>query len=215
MPARKKNPGLTLLRRSSGKQELSFPSHLGWAIQAAEEMGVVLDRRLTDIEHMQAERLSECKSFCLDDSISGANLCRPGFQAMVERALGDKRVSHVFIYKRDRFAPLEETSAMVQLENRLRRKDNRVRAMMLDELIERDAGTKSFRPPGDSALLGQLYWRQSSTIWCDLSLAIEGRQRPTPHAVSPVALTHRTWKATACHAGTLIIHEGDPHVERL
>ena len=122
MPARKKDLGLTLLRRSSGRQELSLPSQLGWAIKAAEGMGVVLDARLTDIELMQAQRLSEHNSICLDDSISGANLDRPGFRAMVERASTDKRISHVFIYKRDRFARPEEASGMVQLENQLRRK---------------------------------------------------------------------------------------------
>ena len=122
MSGRKKSLGLTLLRRSSERQELSLSMQLGWAIKAAEGMGVVLDARLTDIEHMQAQRLSEHKSIYLDDSISGANLGRPGFQAMVERAISDKRVSHVFIYKRDRFARPEEASAMVQLENQLRRK---------------------------------------------------------------------------------------------
>src|SRR3954451_14458660 len=44
----------------------------------------------------QALRLHRHKGLRLDDGVTGADLTRPGFRAVIDDALADRRVSHVF-----------------------------------------------------------------------------------------------------------------------
>ncbi len=117
--ARAKNRGLVYARRSTDKQEISLPSQIEWAAAAAARQGVTLDAAVTDLTHMQPLHLHSYKDIRLDDGISGSDLTRPGFLAVSRDALGDKTVSHVFIYKRDRFARPNDAMQAAQLEKQL------------------------------------------------------------------------------------------------
>jgi hypothetical protein len=118
--ARKKNRGLVFLRRSSGRQESSLQTQLEWAIREAEKLGVRLDACLADLELMQARGLHSYKDIRLDDSITGADLQRPGFLALKANALSDKSVSHIFLVRRDRLARPDEATTMVAIEKEMR-----------------------------------------------------------------------------------------------
>jgi hypothetical protein len=59
------------------------------------------------------------KAIRLDDSISGADLDRPGFQALNRGAIRDKSVSDVFIHMRDWFGRPEDAIDMVAREKKL------------------------------------------------------------------------------------------------
>src|SRR5262245_44150482 len=117
--ARTKNRGLVYLRRSTEKQEISLPSQLDWALASARQHGVPLDVDAADLAYMQAHHLHVHKALRLDDGISGSDLNRPGFLAVIEDALADRSISHLFIYKRDRFARPGDAIPMVQVEKRL------------------------------------------------------------------------------------------------
>jgi DNA invertase Pin-like site-specific DNA recombinase len=117
--ARAKNRGLTYARRSTDKQEISLPRQLEWAIAAAQQHGVALDATLADLAHMQTQRLHSYKDIRLDDGITGSDLTRPGFVAFNRDALEDASVSHVFFYKRDRFARPDDATQAMQIEKKL------------------------------------------------------------------------------------------------
>src|SRR5947209_10823602 len=90
--ARTKNRGLTYLRRSTDKQAISLPSQLEWAMAVAGRHDVTLDADLADLAHMQAFRLHSYKAVRLDDGITGSDLTRPGFRAVIDDALSDRGV---------------------------------------------------------------------------------------------------------------------------
>lgn len=119
MAKRPKNKAKTYSRRSSGKQETSLETQLGWAVGEAARHQVALNATLDDLAFMKAQRLHQYKDICLDDSITGADLERPGFVAFIETLLADKSYSHAFIHKRDRLARPEDAIEMVQRERRL------------------------------------------------------------------------------------------------
>src|ERR1700676_1832145 len=116
---RSKNRGLVYIRRSTDKQAISLPQQLEWAIDAARQHGVALDACLADLAIMQAQHLHTFKDIRLDDGITGLDLNRPGFLAVNHDALANGTVSHVFIYKRDRFARPADALAMAQIEKKL------------------------------------------------------------------------------------------------
>jgi hypothetical protein len=117
--ARTPDQALTYLRRSTEKQEISLPNQLEWANATARKYGVTLDASSADLAHMQTSRLHSFKAIRLDDGISGADLTRPGFLAFNRDALADKRKSHVFIYKRDRYARPTDAMQAAMCEKKL------------------------------------------------------------------------------------------------
>src|SRR5271155_1694514 len=110
MTARLKRRALTYLRRSSSRQELGIGNQLEWAIAEAAKLGVSLDAELDDVDRMKREGLKEFKGIFLDDGVTGANLQREAFTLFRETALRDRSVSHLFIYKSDRFARPEQAN---------------------------------------------------------------------------------------------------------
>ncbi len=117
--ARSKNRGLVYIRRSTDKQEISLPSQLEWALNAARKAGIGLDAELTDLGYMQARGLHAHKAIRLDDGITGSDMSRPGYLAFIDDAKADRSVSHLFVYKRDRLARPENVMAMTQVEKHL------------------------------------------------------------------------------------------------
>jgi len=116
---RPRNRGLAYLRRSSGRQETSLETQLDWALAAAAREQVALDASPDDLKWMKAKRLSSYKDIRLDDSITGADLDRPGFCAFNHDALGNRAYSHLFIHKRDRYGRPEDAIDMVAREKKL------------------------------------------------------------------------------------------------
>jgi DNA invertase Pin-like site-specific DNA recombinase len=120
MPARPKNHALIYLRRSSDRQEISLQAQLDWALREAERHGLAVDASIEHLHRMQREELSALGSLRIDDGITGADLSRPGFLALIDDATADKSVSHLMIYRRDRLARPEDASKMVSTEKELR-----------------------------------------------------------------------------------------------
>ncbi len=116
---RRKNRALVYVRRSTDKQAISLPAQVEWAVAAALKHEVALDASVADLELMQANALHSYKAIRLDDGVTGADLTRPGFLAVNRDVLADRAVSHLFIYKRDRFARPEDALDMVQVEKKL------------------------------------------------------------------------------------------------
>ncbi|MBI4305431.1 MAG: recombinase family protein [Chloroflexi bacterium] len=94
-------------------------TQLTWAIGEAARQNVPLDASQDDLKYMRTHRLISYKDIRLDDSITGADLSRPGFLALNHDALRNKAYSHIFIHKRDRFARPEDAIEMVAIEKRL------------------------------------------------------------------------------------------------
>src|SRR5262245_57547069 len=116
---RKKNRGLVYLRRSTDKQEISLTKQLEWVIAAAKQHGVILDAAVSDLAHIRERRLHAYKDIRVDDGITGSDLTRPGFLALNRDALADTSVSHVFFFKRDRFARPDDAMQAAQIEKQL------------------------------------------------------------------------------------------------
>jgi DNA invertase Pin-like site-specific DNA recombinase len=116
---RPKNRGLGYLRRSTGKQEISLQKQLEWNVAAARHHAVAFDFAEADLADMLARGLHSYKSIRLDDGISGSDLTRPGFVSLNADALADPSVSHVFFYKRDRFARPDDAMQAAQIEKKL------------------------------------------------------------------------------------------------
>jgi DNA invertase Pin-like site-specific DNA recombinase len=119
MSARRTSRALAYLRRSSSRQELGIHNQLEWAIAEAAKLGVSLDAEVGDLERMEREGLKQCKSIFLDDGVTGADLQREAFTAFRATALRDKSVSHLLIFKADRFARPQQAIAAVQMETEL------------------------------------------------------------------------------------------------
>ncbi len=121
MPARNKNRGKALLRRSTNRQEKSLEEQLSWAIHQAAAMDVPLDASMADLQHMTAHKLHHYKDLYVDDAITGSDLNRRGLVAVQRDALADKKTSHLFIYLPDRFARPEEPLEAALMEIKLRK----------------------------------------------------------------------------------------------
>jgi len=119
MPTRKKCRSLVYLRRSSGRQETSLETQLEWAIGEAAKQKIRLDASLEDLAEMKKRRISSFKDIRMDDSITGADLNRPGFIALNRDALENTAYSHVLIHKRDRYGRPEDALGMVATEKKL------------------------------------------------------------------------------------------------
>src|SRR5262249_40624008 len=104
---------------STDRQESSLQTQLEWALAEASGRNIPLEASKQDLEYMQARRLSSHKDIRLDDNVTGADMQRPGFTALNRDALSDRGVSHIFIYKRDRFARPDDAIAMVAVEKKL------------------------------------------------------------------------------------------------
>lgn len=120
MTIRKSQYALVYLRRSGNRQENSLRAQLGWALGEAARLGVKLDAEFVDLEWMQLQKLSQYKGIFLDDAISGADMLRPGFVALMECCRNNSGLTHVFVFKRDRLARPEEAMEMANLERQIR-----------------------------------------------------------------------------------------------
>ncbi|GJM26222.1 MAG: hypothetical protein DHS20C16_26370 [Phycisphaerae bacterium] len=116
---RDKYSGLGYIRCSSGDQENTFETQFNWMVQKANEIGIKLD---ADYEKLNAalER-GDIGSGGLrfDHAVTGGNMNRPGLNALIDDALANQSISHVFAIKRDRFARPDDPVDAMQLESKL------------------------------------------------------------------------------------------------
>ena len=117
---RNKGRGLSYLRRSTGRQELSLPNQLEWATAQAVRHGVALDACGSDLARMMAGRMTSLKGLRIDDGVTSADMTRPGFRSLIEDAKADRSISHLFIYRRDRLARPQDAFEMARIEKGLR-----------------------------------------------------------------------------------------------
>src|SRR5262249_19582166 len=111
---------LIYLRRSNSRNELSLSGQLNWALAEAANLGLAVDATQEDLGHMIGNRLSVLKSLRVDDGISGAEMERPGFRAILRDAAANEKISHVLVYKRDRLARPEDALQMASMERGIR-----------------------------------------------------------------------------------------------
>ena len=119
MSARAIDRGLVYLRRSGKRQETSLSTQLDWAIEEAKRLKIRLDASASDLEFMRTKRLHSHKGIRLDDGVSGSDLDRPGFMALNRDALSYRGISHVLIFRRDRFSRPEVTTDAMEKEREL------------------------------------------------------------------------------------------------
>ncbi|WP_254509203.1 recombinase family protein [Anatilimnocola floriformis] len=120
LPVRNQNEGLIYIRRSSNRQEASMETQLNWALQQAADLKVHVDASIKDLHHMLACGMNSYKSLRIDDAVTGSDLNRTGFCALLADATKNKSISHIFAYRRDRLARPEDASEMMSLERRVR-----------------------------------------------------------------------------------------------
>lgn len=119
MNKRKKDLARAYLRRSSEKQEASLDAQLKWAKNTAPKHDVTLNATQLELEQMMGKGLNFYNDVYIDDSESGSDMSRPGLLKMVEDVISNPRISHVFIFRRDRFARPEEPLEATLLEQSL------------------------------------------------------------------------------------------------
>ncbi|MFM7035787.1 MAG: recombinase family protein [Planctomycetia bacterium] len=116
MTIRIKNAARVYLRRSTSAQESSLETQLQWAIDAARRVGIPLRASRADLAYMQSHRLPYHKDIYLDDATSGSKTKRPAFDAMIAEVKQDESISHLFVFKRDRFGRPKDPVDMMVIE---------------------------------------------------------------------------------------------------
>lgn len=118
MPIREKNSGLAYLRRSSDEQPNSLETQVQWASKAARDEDVAFEGKEADVQNAVRCGRSSAKSLRLD-TVTGADLARPGLQLFIKDAINDVNISHVFIWKRDRLARPDNPLEAMAIEQKL------------------------------------------------------------------------------------------------
>ncbi len=134
MSTRIKNQARVYLRRSTSAQETSLETQLQWAIDAANQHGILLRASINDIKHMQLQRLTRYRDLYLDDATSGSKTRRPAFDALLAETDSDSSISHVFVFKRDRFGRPKDPLEMMVVERDIR--DRGVTLVMSEGVLD-------------------------------------------------------------------------------
>ena len=120
MIQRTKNEAPFYLRRSNSRNELSLGRQLEWGAMEADKLQLHYEASQADLDYMIRNRVSSHKSLRIDDGISGAELDRPGFQAVLHDVTTSTRISHVLAHRRDRLARPEDALKMATIERDIR-----------------------------------------------------------------------------------------------
>lgn len=119
MSIRHRKRCVAYLRRSDNKQESSLDTQLTWALKKANQLGLALKVQRSDLDGMRSESRYHHGSIYLDDDLSGSELKRPGFVALIDDVMRDTTISDVLVYKRDRLSRSEDVPEMMGIERRL------------------------------------------------------------------------------------------------
>lgn len=125
--------GLFYSRDSGGKHETTPGEYVRWANGEAERLGVTFTGSPDDLESMIREGRSRQGDLYFDAGVTGNKLSRRGLDAMIQAALFDKEVTHVFIPRRDRFARPDDPADAIKLENLLR--SNGLTLVFMDRVV--------------------------------------------------------------------------------
>lgn len=112
--------GMFYSRDSLGLHEMTPGEYVRWAQGKAKDLGLTFEGTPERIEKMIRTGRSVDGDIFFDYGVSGNVLTREGLNAMVEQALDDPSVSHIFIPRRDRLARPDNPLDGVRLEDVLR-----------------------------------------------------------------------------------------------
>lgn len=99
-----KGRALFYTRDSEARYEMTPGEYVAWASKNAAQLGLSFDGTPDGIEQMIVGGHSVHGDLFLDYGVSGNLLSRPGLDALIKAALGDKAVTHILIPRRDRLA---------------------------------------------------------------------------------------------------------------
>lgn len=136
------------LRRSTSAQESSLETQLQWAIDQARRLGIPLRATLDDLAHMQLHRLTHYSDIYLDDATSGSKTRRPAFDALLTELEANLAISHLLVFKRDRFGRPKDPLDMMVIERDIR--EMGVTVVMSDGTV--DPATSRQERIGQSAM---------------------------------------------------------------
>jgi hypothetical protein len=112
--------GLFYTRDSGGKHDNTPGQYVRWAQGEAEKLGVAFTGTPAQIEAMIRDHRPYDGSLYFDYGVSGNTLSRTALDALIQAALTDATVSHIFIPRRDRLARPDDPIDAVKMENLLR-----------------------------------------------------------------------------------------------
>ena len=107
-------------RDSGGKAEMTPAQYVDWAQREAQKLNLSFDGTPERLEAMIREGRFADGDLFLDYGVKGSLLSRNGLNALINEAVNDPRVTHVFIPRRDRLARPDDPINGVMLENGLR-----------------------------------------------------------------------------------------------
>lgn len=137
------NFGVHYGRCSSDKQETSLDQQAAWAIRTARSMGVQMSidgeqlRAAMEVGHV------ESGDAYFDDAVEGSRMHRAGLRACLDRVLRDSRITHVFIWKRNRLSRSSHTDEAARFENELLRAGKTI--VFSDGVVAPDVARRSPR----------------------------------------------------------------------
>lgn len=108
-------------RSSSDKQDASIEQQATWADRKARSMGVRMSIDMDALQRARAAGHVECGDAYFDDAVQGSRIDRDALSACRERVLNDSRITHVFVWKRNRLSRSDHTDAAAAFENDLLR----------------------------------------------------------------------------------------------
>lgn len=117
-PQTRKPHGVLYRRKSEVEPGNSLNQQLAWGQKRASELGLELN--VPPEVATGASKRHEVGDVYSDAGVSGFFMHRLGFDAMMKRITGDPAVTHILVYKRDRFARPEDAATALAEENKLR-----------------------------------------------------------------------------------------------
>src|SRR5262249_53135011 len=113
--------------------EMSLPEYVEWARRKARELGLSFDGTPEAITAMARDRCAHRGDLFLDYGVAGNVLEREGLSSLMQEALTDHTVSHVFIPRRDRLARPDDPVDALKLEGVFR--DNGITLVFTDRTV--------------------------------------------------------------------------------
>jgi hypothetical protein len=112
--------GVFYTRDSGGEHEMTPPEYVDWARRRSAEIGVTFDGTAEGITAMIRTGIAQKGDLYLDYCVKGNVLSREGLNALLREVQSDRRISHVFIPRRDRLARPDDPVDGLVLEGTLR-----------------------------------------------------------------------------------------------
>jgi hypothetical protein len=108
-------------RDSGGGHETTPGEYIRRAQAKANALGLAFDGTPEVIEAMMKDGRAVVGDIFLDYDVRGSELSRPALDALMDTAKKNRKVTHIFIPRRDRLARPKDPLAGIEIENKLRR----------------------------------------------------------------------------------------------